>query len=179
MIDQLELFWLKRHFPSRKLPDFRASASSEMDAVWPSANIKPGDRVAVTVGSRGIANLQALVTIICQKLRERGARPVIIPAMGSHGGGTAEGQTRLLADYGVTPESVGAEIDARMEVKLVGDSPEGLKVFVAQSVLDCDRVIVFNRVKAHTDFKGSLESGLCKMMAIGMGKLSGASFYHR
>jgi hypothetical protein len=99
--------------------------------------------------------------------------------MGSHGGATTEGQIRLLADYGVTAESMGAEFDPNMEVKLIGVSPEGMNVYVAKSALDCDHMIVFNRVKAHTDFKGDIESGLCKMMAIGIGKQAGASYYHR
>ena len=179
MLEKLDLFWLKRDFPSRALPDLRAAVLSEMESAWPHCGIKPGDKVAITVGSRGIANLAKIVAAICEGLRERGAVPVIVPAMGSHGGGDSAGQRRVLADYGVTEESTGAKIDDRMEVRKIGVSPEGLSVYVAKSALECDKIIVFNRVKAHTDFKGDIESGLCKIMAIGLGKLAGASYYHR
>lgn len=179
MLEKTGLWKIKQKFPSRKLPDLKQSVINEVRAAWPKAAIKPGARVALTVGSRGIANLALMVKAICEELRAQGAVPVIIPAMGSHGGATPEGQTQVLADYGISPESTGAEIDARMEVELAGVSPEGMNVYVAKSALECDHIIVFNRVKAHTDFKGDIESGLCKMMAIGLGKRAGASYYHR
>lgn len=179
MLDKIELWKIHQKFISRKLPDLKQSVLDEMRAAWPKSNIKPGDKIAVTVGSRGIANLALMVSAICEEIRAKGCVPIIIPAMGSHGGATPEGQTLVLTDYGVTPESVGAQIDSRMEVKQVGVSPMGMKVYVAQSALECDHIIVFNRVKAHTDFKGDIESGLCKMMAIGLGKRAGASYYHR
>ena len=179
MLANVELWRIKQDFPSRKLPDLTRSVRDEVRAAWPKAGIKAGERVALTVGSRGIANLAHMVIAICGEIRAHGATPVIIPAMGSHGGATPEGQTQVLADYGVTPESTGAEIDARMEVRRIGVSPEGMNVYVAESALACDRIIVFNRVKPHTDFKGEIESGLCKIMAIGLGKREGANYYHR
>jgi Uncharacterized conserved protein (DUF2088). len=150
-----------------------------MNEKWPRTGIRPGETVAVTVGSRGIANLALMTWTICNVIKSHGAVPVIIPAMGSHGGGTAEGQKGVLAMYGVTEEAMGARIDQRMNVRFIGKSPEGLKIYVAKSALMADHIIVFNRIKAHTDFIGDIESGLCKIMAIGLGKIAGATFYHR
>jgi hypothetical protein len=179
MLEKLELYRIKRTFPVHKLDNLSQAVRDEVAAAWPKTTIKPGDRVAVTVGSRGIADLGLMVKAICQAIRDHGAKPVIIPAMGSHGGATPEGQARVLADYGVTPESTGAELDARMEVRHVGTSPEGMNVYLALGALECDHTIVFNRIKPHTDFRGDIESGLCKIMAIGLGKQAGASYYHR
>jgi hypothetical protein len=179
MLDKLTLYRIKNNFPSHKIDDLQKAVRDELDKAWPKTAIKPGQSVAITVGSRGISNLAEITTYICDGLRRIGARPVIIPAMGSHGGATPEGQKRVLADYGVTQERTGAVIDTRMEVEKVGVSPEGMNVYLAKSALEADHTIVFNRVKPHTDFKGDIESGLCKIMAIGLGKRAGASYYHR
>ena len=137
-----------------------------------------GRRIAVSVGSRGIANLPEIVRGICGWLKAQGAQPFVFPAMGSHGGATAEGQRKILEDYGITSEIVGAEVRSSMDAVLVGKSPEGFRVFIDRNAWESDGVIVMNRVKPHTDFAGKIESGLLKMMAVGMGKITGASEVH-
>jgi hypothetical protein len=138
-----------------------------------------GKRVAVAVGSRGIASLKEIVQAVCDWLKAQGAQPFIFPAMGSHGGGTAEGQRKILEDYGVTEAAMGVEIRSSMETVLLGTTPEGFRVFVDRNAWESDGVVLVNRIKPHTDFSGKIESGLLKMMTIGMGKLDGATEGHR
>ena len=143
------------------------------------ASIPEGAPVAVTCGSRGIDRIAALVRAACAVLREAGARPFVVPAMGSHGGATAEGQRRLLADLGVTEELVGAPVVSSMEAVPLGRTPEGFETFMDRAAWEAGRVLVLNRVKLHTDFEGEVESGLLKMMTVGLGKLEGASSLHK
>ncbi len=138
-----------------------------------------GRRIAVTAGSRGIANLRDIIRAVVGWLKARGAQPFVFPAMGSHGGGTAEGQRKILEEYGVTAEYVGAEVRSSMESTLLGTTPQGFEVFMDRNAWEADAVLVMNRVKPHTDFTGKIESGLLKMMAIGMGKTDGARSGHR
>lgn len=144
----------------------------------PSERLR-GKRIAVTAGSRGIANLAEIVRAICVWLKGQHAEPFVFPAMGSHGGATAEGQRKVLEGYGVTAESVGAEIRASMQTVSLGRTAEGVEVFMDRHAWEADGVIVMNRVKPHTDFSGSIESGLLKMIAVGMGKENGARETHR
>lgn len=138
-----------------------------------------GKRIAISVGSRGICDLATVVRSVCEWLRESGAKPFIFPGMGSHGGGTAEGQRKILEEYGVTQDEVGAKILASMETVRVGTTPEGFTAFMDRNAWEADAVLVINRVKPHTDFTGKIESGLLKMMAVGMGKVDGAQEMHR
>lgn len=138
-----------------------------------------GRRIAVTVGSRGIASLREIVREVCGWLKAQGANYFAFPAMGSHGGATAEGQRRILEDYGVTQEFIGAEIRSSMETVPLGETPEGFLAFMDRNAWEADAVLVMNRIKPHTDFSGTIESGLLKMMAIGMGKVDGAREGHR
>ncbi|HZO99746.1 MAG TPA: DUF362 domain-containing protein [Terriglobia bacterium] len=138
-----------------------------------------GRRIAVTVGSRGVASLKEIVRAICDWLKNQGARPFAFPAMGSHGGATAEGQRQLLAEYGVTPEFIGAEILSSMETVPLGSTPEGFQAFMDRNAYEADSILVVNRVKPHTDFSGNIESGVVKMMTIGLGKADGATEAHR
>jgi hypothetical protein len=138
-----------------------------------------GKRIAVTCGSRGIASVAEIVRGICTWLKSQGAEPFVFPAMGSHGGATDEGQRKVLEDYGVTPQGVGAEIRSSMETVMLGRTPEGFEVFLDANAWHADGVIVMNRVKPHTDFSGKIESGLLKMLAVGAGKRQGASQTHR
>lgn len=138
-----------------------------------------GKRIAVSAGSRGIASLTEIVRGICGWLKAQGAEPFVFPAMGSHGGSTAEGQRKVLEDYGVTPASVGAEIRSSMQTVSLGRSPEGFEVFLDANAWQADGVMVMNRVKPHTDFSGKIESGLLKMLAVGAGKEEGARETHR
>lgn len=139
----------------------------------------PGKTIAVTAGSRGIASLNEIVRAVCGWLKAQGADPFVFPAMGSHGGATAEGQTRLLEEYGVTPEFVGAPVRSSMETVSLGSTTEGLPVFVDRLAWEADAIVVMNRVKPHTTFFGTIESGLLKMMAVGIGKADGAREFHR
>jgi hypothetical protein len=137
-----------------------------------------GRRIAVTVGSRGIGELPAIVRAIVAELSAEGAAPFVVPAMGSHGGATAAGQQEVLEGYGVTPDAVGAPIAATMDVVEVGRTPGGVPVYMDRNAYEADGVLVFGRVKAHTAFKAPIESGLCKMLAVGLGKQRGAETLH-
>lgn len=141
--------------------------------------IEPGTRVAVAVGSRGIAGIAEAVTALVSALRAHGAEPVLIPAMGSHGGATEAGQQEVLRELGVDPGALGVTVDAAMDVDVIGTLPNGLPVHLARSARRCDAVVPVNRVKPHSDFRATIESGLTKMMAIGLGKERGASTLHR
>jgi len=140
--------------------------------------VKPNDEVAVTAGSRGIANIFQITTAIIEELKRLGARPFIVPAMGSHGGATAEGQIEVLAGYGITEDSVGVPIRSSMEVVKIGEIKDQVPVFMDKIALGSDAIVVVNRIKPHTSFRGPFESGLMKMLAIGLGKHEGASLVH-
>src|SRR5436309_4485388 len=140
--------------------------------------IRPGQTVALTVGSRGIVNIDAIARAAVDSLTALGARPFIIPAMGSHGGGTAEGQRAVLEHYGVTESAMGCPIRATMEVVQVGEVL-GLPIWLDRYAAEADWIGVLNRVKPHTGFAGEIGSGLFKMMTIGMGKHRGAVQAHR
>lgn len=143
----------------------------------PSERLR-GRRIAVTAGSRGIASLQEIVRTICAWLKAQGAQPFVFPAMGSHGGATAEGQRQILEDYGITAEQLDVEVRSSMETVCLGTTPEGFRVFMDRNAWEADGVLVMNRVKPHTDFSGRIESGLLKIMAVGMGKEDGARETH-
>ena len=144
----------------------------------PAARLR-GRRIAVTVGSRGIDRLAEVARAVCSWLKAQGATAFLVPAMGSHGGGTAEGQRRVLEQYGITPEFTGAEIRSSMETASLGRTPQGIEVFLDQNAFAADAILVVNRVKPHTDFSGDIESGVVKMMAVGLGKAVGAEQVHR
>lgn len=142
--------------------------------------VSPGQRIAVAVGSRGISNLQQIVAAVLDVLQSAGAKPFIVPAMGSHGGATPEGQTELLAEYGITEKALKVPIDAAMDAVPIGQTPEGVDVFFSKPALQSDGVVVINRVKPHTDFlSDTLGSGILKMLVIGLGKRVGAANFHQ
>lgn len=138
-----------------------------------------GRRIGVTVGSRGISHLPAIIRGVVDGLRARGADPFVVPAMGSHGGATAPGQVEVLTGYGISEAAVGAPVLATMEVVEVGRTDRDVPVYLDRNVWESDGVVVVNRVKAHTAFKAPIESGLCKMLAVGLGKQRGAETMHR
>jgi hypothetical protein len=140
--------------------------------------IRRGETVAVGAGSRGIANIATIVRATVDHLKSIGARPFVFPAMGSHGGATPEGQLDVLAHYGITESTMGCELRASMDVVETGQALD-MPVWVDRVAGEADWIGLVNRVKPHTDFKGSIESGLFKMMTIGLGKLKGATQYHR
>jgi len=170
---------VQQNFDATYITDIPKTVAEQIDKLGLQGRLKPGQTVAITGGSRGVANIAVIIRSVVDELRKLGARPFIIPAMGSHGGGTAEGQKLVLEHYGITEGSMGAPIRATMETTQVGETPQGIPVFLDNYALEADHVVVVNRVKPHTDFDGDIESGLCKMMAIGLGKHTGAIQYHR
>jgi hypothetical protein len=159
--------------------DVAAAVRAEIDGLDLSGRLKPGARVAVTGGSRGVVNIATILKTACECLAARGAKPFIVPAMGSHGGATAEGQLKVLARYGVTPESMGVPILSSMETVEIGRMPWGFPVYVDRNAYEADHIVVVNRVKPHTNFRSHVESGLMKMLVIGLGKHQGALLAHR
>jgi hypothetical protein len=141
--------------------------------------VRPGSRVAVGVGSRGIANVSTIVRATLDSLRELGAEPFVVAAMGSHGGATAEGQRQLLAEYGVSEQALGVPVKTDMTAVQIGKNSWGEPVFWDKNALEADAVVTVSRVKPHTDFRGRFESGILKMIVIGLGKRDGASQHHR
>ena len=170
---------VQQNFDATHITDIPKTVSEQIGKLGLNGRLKPGQTVAITGGSRGVANIAVILRSVVDELRRLGVRPFIIPAMGSHGGGTAEGQKLVLEHYGITESSMDAPIRATMETTQVGETPQGIPVFLDNYALEADHVVVVNRVKPHTDFDGDIESGLCKMMAIGLGKHTGAIQYHR
>jgi hypothetical protein len=170
---------VKQRFPRPVLQDIPAAISSELSALRLDDRIKPGDSVAITGGSRGIANIATIIRAAVDHVKSLGANPFVFPAMGSHGGATPEGQAEVLHHYGITEETMGCPIRCTMDVVEVGQLDNGTPVYLDSFAHAADHVGIINRVKPHTDFHGAVESGLCKMMAIGIGKQHGASHYHK
>jgi hypothetical protein len=169
---------IEQKLHGRRVGDLPAAVAKACEEAGLRSRVAPGNTVAITVGSRGIANMAEIAAAVVRVVKDLGGQPFLLPAMGSHGGSTAEGQTELLASLGVTPASVGAPIRADMTAEQVGETSNGVRVFAAREALRADRVIVLNRVKQHTDFEGEYESGLMKMLAIGVGKRDGAMAMH-
>lgn len=161
------------------LKDISGEIHSAMGALGLDASRLRGKTIAVSAGSRGIASLKEIIRAVCDWLKAQGATPFVFPAMGSHGGGTAEGQRKILEEYGVTPEFVGAEVRSSMETAIVGKASSGNLNYMDRNAWASDGVVVVNRIKPHTDFSGTIESGMLKMIAVGMGKEDGAREFHR
>lgn len=173
------MFRVRQHFEAPRVDDIPATVAAELARLNLGEKIKPGERVAITAGSRGIANIHVVVRGIAQHIRSLKGEPFIVPAMGSHGGGTAEGQRQIIEGYGVTEEYCGCPIRASMETVIVCQAAEGFPVHFDKHAFGADHVVVCGRVKPHTGFVGDIESGLMKMMLIGLGKHEGAKIYHR
>jgi hypothetical protein len=169
---------VRQKFPGRAIADIPAEVCKQLAAADFAGRVKPGARIAIGAGSRGIHNLSKIVRPVVEYWKDAGMRPFIFPAMGSHGAATAEGQAGVLAHYGLTEAAMGCPIVSSLEVVSLGRTPEGIEVFMDKAASEADAVMPINRVKWHTDFSGAIESGLFKMMAIGMGKLAGAKQYH-
>ena len=168
----------RQRFAAESLDDVAAAVSAELERCGLAGRIRPGQRVAVTGGSRGISNIPAITRTVVDAVRAAGGRPFILPAMGSHGGATAEGQKEVLDSYGLGPKEMGCPVEATMEVVQVGRLDDGTPVLVNRLALEADGVIVINRVKPHTSFRGTHESGVVKMLAIGLGCHRGATMAH-
>jgi len=174
-----DFYHVRMQLQSERITDVAAVASASVDQALAHSPICSGDTVAVAVGSRGMANLVPMVRTLCQRLQHIGARPFIVPAMGSHGGATAEGQTAILAHLGITETACGAPVRSSMAAESIATVCDGVPVFYASDVRAADHAICINRIKPHTKFKGALESGLAKMLCVGVGKHDGALAYHR
>lgn len=149
------------------------------DAAGGMRPVVPGQTVAITAGSRGIDRIAEVTAALVAACRHMGLHPFIVPSMGSHGGATAEGQVRVLASLGITEESVGAPIRSSMQVVRLGETADGIPVFMDALAMQADHIVIANRVKSHTKFKAPIESGLFKMACIGLGKHEGAALYHK
>ena len=176
-----KMFQVRQIFPRPKIQEDHIS--SVIDDVLSqdtfASQIKPGMSIAITAGSRGIANIALITKSIVDFVKKQGASPFIVPAMGSHGGATAEGQTEILRSYHITAESMGCPIVSSMEITKIGVNEEGLDVFIDKHAAAADGIIVACRIKPHSAFRGPYESGIMKMMAIGLGKQYGAETCHQ
>ena len=170
---------VRMHYPHLQIDDLEDAVRRASNEVLPGSGIRAGHRVAIGVGSRGIANLPLIIRALCRQLIQMGALPVIIPAMGSHGGATETGQAEVLKTLGVTAEFCGAPIRSSLAVKQVGMAFGKVPVWFSQDALKADHSIILNRIKPHTKFKADIESGLSKMLCVGMGKHRGALAYHK
>lgn len=166
---------VRQKFARDKIEDIPGEIKRKME---PMLSGLAGKRIAVGVGSRGVANIALITKTVVDLLRGAGAEPFIIPAMGSHGGACAEGQAELLDSYGINARAMGCPVDASMDVECIGEIEAGYPIYVAKSALAADGVVVIPRVKPHTCFRGPIESGVCKMLVIGLGKQIGADSVH-
>jgi hypothetical protein len=174
--------WVKvrQRLDATVIDDVAAAVADEFARPEVAATIGPGARVALTAGSRGIDRIDEVIRAAVVEVRRRGGEPFVVPAMGSHGGATAEGQLELLAHYGITESTMGCPIRSSMETILLGQVADGVPVYFDRIAYEqADAVIPIGRVKPHTDFHGPIESGLMKMIAIGLGKQTGAEYFHR
>lgn len=167
-----------QHFDETKLETVEEKVREELNKPEIRALVKPGMRVAMGVGSRGIKNMALIAKTTGEELIKMGAHPFIVPAMGSHGGGTAEGQAAILAGYGITEETMGFPVVSCLEVDEIGVTSSGVHVVIDRNAHNADLIVPLGRVKPHTDFRGPIESGLCKMLTIGLGKFEGCTRLH-
>ena len=172
------LYKVRQVFGRDTLPDIKAAVQKEFQREEIRDKIKPGMRAAVAVGSRGIRNLPLIIKTILEELKILGAKPYIVSAMGSHGGGTEEGQREVLYGYGITEEAMQVPIITTTEVVCLGEISGGRKVYFDKSALEAEVIIPVNRVKLHTDFVSDIQSGLCKMLVIGLGNHRGCTEIH-
>ncbi len=170
------LIQVRQHVDSPRVVHVAAAVEAALQPLLPA--LKPGEKVAIGVGSRGIHNLPLIVRAVVDALLARGTHPYIVPAMGSHGGATAEGQIGVLERLGVTEESAGAPIVASMEVVEIGRVPGGPSIYQGIDAHSADHTLLIARIKPHTDFRGRIESGPSKMAVIGLGKRTGAEAMH-
>lgn len=170
---------VRQKFDAGRISDVPAEVHAQLATLRLGQKIRAGQSVAITAGSRGIAHIDQIVRAAVDHVKSLGAIPFIVPAMGSHGGGTAAGQTQILEHYGITPEKMGCELRASMETVIVDRTPQGIPVHFDKHASQADHVLIVGRIKPHTGFVGDVESGLHKMMLIGLGKHEGAKIYHR
>ncbi|MDR7238878.1 lactate racemase domain-containing protein [Neobacillus drentensis] len=170
---------VKVNFDNKKIDDLGSALIEQLQQVHIENKIQPGMEIALAVGSRGLDRLVEITAVTVKFLKDLGAKPFIVPSMGSHGGATAEGQREVLAHLGVTEDSVGCDIRSSMEVVKISELPNGLPVYVDKFASEADGIVIINRVKPHTAFRGPVESGIMKMISIGLGKQKGAEACHQ
>jgi hypothetical protein len=170
---------VRQKFDGTHLGDIPATVAREFQRPEVRAQVKPGQVIAVVCGSRGIANIATIAKCVIRELQALGAKPFIFPAMGSHGAATAEGQRKVLEGYGISEESMGVPVKATMDTVIVGNLDDGTPVHMDRYAAEADGIVVINRVKPHTAFRGATESGVTKMLSIGIGKINGATTYHQ
>ena len=158
---------IKQKFAREKIEDIPAEVRRKMQ---PHLADLTGKRIAVGVGSRGIANIALITKTVVDVLKQAGASPFIVPVMGSHGGATPEGQAGMLECFGISAATMGVPVDASMEVELLGEVEPGLPIYVSKTALSADGIVIIPRIKPHTCFRGAIESGICKRLVIGLGK---------
>jgi hypothetical protein len=168
-----------QHFPASHLDDVPGAIRAEMARLGVAGKVRPGMRIAVTAGSRGITGIPVILATVVSELKRLGATPFLVPCMGSHGGATPEGQIAVLHSLGVTEGSAGCPIYSSMDTVQIGQTAEGIPVFMDKIAAGADGIVVVNRIKAHTDFMGAIGSGWLKMLTIGLGKHRGALTAHR
>ena len=170
---------VEQQFDRQEVDDLEASIVDQVSTLNLGSRIKDGESIAITAGSRGIANIDNVIRVVVEELKKLGGQPFVFPAMGSHGGATAEGQIKVLASLGITEDFIKCPVKSEMEPDYLGTTSGDYPIYVDRNAMAADHIVVINRIKVHTKFEGPLESGLMKMMAIGMGKQKGASYYHK
>ena len=177
-VDLPQMTVVRQRFGRQKLDDVRVEVLQQLDRPEIANRVVANARIAVGVGSRGIANISEVVTCLVEELKRRGADPFIFPAMGSHGSATAEGQIKVLANLGITQSSTGVEIKSTLDTQVLGAIGDGTDVHIDAYAADADGIVLVNRIKPHTTFRGSVGSGITKMMVVGMGNITGATAAH-
>lgn len=172
------IFLVRQNFPDRQIADVAGEVRRQLAASPFASRLKPGARVGIGVGSRGINNIATIAREVVAYWKALGMHPFLFPAMGSHGAATAEGQADVLAHYGIIEQTMGCPIISQLEVVSLGKTADGIEAFMDRVAYESDGIMLLGRVKWHTDFEGAIESGLFKMMAIGLGKFAGAQRYH-
>ena len=177
-MEEIKIRRIMQIFEGKKIENISEEISKEFEKMRLSEKIKPDMQIGITVGSRGIKNIPLIIKCVIEEVRKRGGVPFILAAMGSHGGATAEGQKKVLKNYGITKETMRVPIKSSMDVVELGRLENGLPVYFDKLAFEADGIVVVNRIKVHTAFKSVIESGLCKMLSVGLGNHEGASLVH-
>ncbi|NWF92984.1 MAG: DUF2088 domain-containing protein [Syntrophaceae bacterium] len=177
-MEEIRMRRISQVLEGKKIENIPEEISKEFEKIGLTERIKPGMQIGITVGSRGIKNIVLIINCVIEEVRRRGGIPFILTAMGSHGGATAEGQRRVLENYGITEKTMGVPIKSSMDVVELGRLENGLPVYFDKLAFEADGIVVVNRIKVHTAFKSVIESGLCKMLSVGLGNHKGASLVH-
>jgi len=177
-MEQIKMRRIVQIFEKNRIDNIPEEISKEFERIGLNDRIKPGMQIGITVGSRGIANIALIIKCVIEQVKKRRGVPFILVAMGSHGGATAQGQKKILENYGMTEKTMGVPIKSSMEVIELGGLKNGLPVYFDKLASEADGILVVNRIKPHTAFKSLIESGLCKMLSVGLGNHEGASLVH-